>query len=198
METAPFEEEKLALPEQKFFHVSKTPTHRGRKRRFPGSIPLRMVWKPQPHGLTAKRQPGVLGTSATRGGQDPIPGSTNRGRNRWPPGSIPPRTVWKPQSDIRRKSHPRIRNPSIHLQPQQTGVKNGGPPGSMPSRTCGNPNLGFVKPASPGEDNIPYPDHNPYIFNSYKPGTKTVVPWVDTAPHGVETPVRTASATWGR
>ena len=34
-------------PAQKSFHVSTTPTTRGRKRRFPGSIPPRRVWKPQ-------------------------------------------------------------------------------------------------------------------------------------------------------
>ena len=43
---------------------------------------------------------------------------------------------------------------------------------------CGNPNLIFVEPTPPGENELP----------SNKPGTKTVVYRVDTAPHDVETP----------
>ena len=35
------------------FHISTTPTTRRRKRRSPGSIPPRRVWKPQPNWLVA-------------------------------------------------------------------------------------------------------------------------------------------------
>ena len=53
------------------------------------------------------------------------------------------------------RSHPRIINPSIHLQLQQTGDENGGLPGRYRPAQCANPNLGFVEPAPPGEDKIP-------------------------------------------
>ena len=42
-------EEKLPSPDQKSFHISTTRTTPGRKRRSPGSIPPRRVWKPQPN-----------------------------------------------------------------------------------------------------------------------------------------------------
>ena len=40
-------------PDEKSFNILITPTSRGRKRRSPGSIPPRTVWKPQPHRLVA-------------------------------------------------------------------------------------------------------------------------------------------------
>ena len=62
----------------------------------------------------------------------------------------------------------------------------------MPPRTCGNPNLGFVEPAPSatraGDGPIPGSEILPYIYDSNKPGTTTVVLRVNTAPHGVETP----------
>ena len=42
---------KVPSPDQKSFHTSATPTHRGQKRRSPGSIPFTTVWKPQPLSL---------------------------------------------------------------------------------------------------------------------------------------------------
>ena len=39
-------------------------------------------------------------------------------------------------------SHPRVINPSIHLQTQQTGDKNGDLPGRYRPARCGNPNSG--------------------------------------------------------
>ena len=41
-----------------------------------------------------------------------------------------------------------------------------------------------------GEVKVPSPDQKmfPCLYISNKPGTKTVIPRVDTAPHGVETP----------
>ena len=46
-------EDKLPSPGQKSFHISTTPTTRGRKRRSPGSMTPRKVWKPQPTWLVA-------------------------------------------------------------------------------------------------------------------------------------------------
>ena len=42
-------EDQFPSPGQKSVHMSTAPTTRGRKRRSPGSIPSRSVWKPQPH-----------------------------------------------------------------------------------------------------------------------------------------------------
>ena len=109
---------------------------------------------------------------------------TNRGRKRLSPGSIEPRTVWKPQPHSgcllnpnlgfqshhhpgRITCHPRIRNPSIHLQPQQTGDENSDPPGQYRSARCGNPNLGFEGPAPPWEDKVQSQDHKSFhIFTT--------------------------------
>ena len=41
--------------------------------------------------------------------------------------------------------------------------------------------------AAPGEDKVLSPEILPYIYNANKPETNTVMPRVDTAPHGVET-----------
>ena len=46
-------EDKLPSPDQKYFHVSTTAANRGRKRRSPGSLPLRTVWNPNRIWLVA-------------------------------------------------------------------------------------------------------------------------------------------------
>ena len=83
-------------------------------------------------------------------------------------------------------------NPSIHLQLQHTGDEHGCPPGQYRAARSGNPNLGFVEPAPSatraGYGPIPGSEILPYIYDSSKPGTTTVVLRVNTAPHGVETP----------
>ena len=80
-------------------------------------------------------------------------------------------------------------NPSIHLQLQHTGDEHGCPPGQYRPARCGNPNLGFVEPAPSATrarcGPIPGSEILPYIYDSNKPGTTTVVLPVETAPHGV-------------
>ena len=44
----------------------------------------------------------------------------------------------------RLRSHPRIRNPSISLQFQQTGNQDGDPTGRYRPTRCGNPNSGYT------------------------------------------------------
>ena len=105
--------------DQKSVHISTAPTTRGRKRRFPRSIPPRRVWKPQPHWVIAdwlglmepargERCPSGQRRGPAAPGEDkfPFPGqksvhisttSTTRGRKRRSPGPIPPRRVWKPR-----------------------------------------------------------------------------------------------------
>ena len=41
-----------------------------------------------------------------------------------------------------------------------------------------------------GQGPIPGSEILSYLYNSNKPGTMTVIPRVDTAPHGVETPTK--------
>ena len=52
--------------------------------------------------------------------------------------------------------------------------------------------LGFMEPAPLGEkgEKTPSPDHNSffYMYNSIKMGTQAMIPRVDTATHGVQTP----------
>ena len=103
----------------KSVHISTAPITRGRKRRLPGSIPPRRVWKPQPH-LVIVDWLGLMepargescpsgqrrGRAAPGGETFPSPGQkyfhtcttpTTRGQKRRSPGSTPPRRVWKPQ-----------------------------------------------------------------------------------------------------
>ena len=60
-------EDSFPSPDQKFFHAY-TPTTRRRKRSSPGSIPLRIVWKPQPHQPIADWLVFVCKVIASRGG----------------------------------------------------------------------------------------------------------------------------------
>ena len=77
---------------------------------------------------------------------------TNREQKQWSPGSIPPRTLWKPHPGVLKSLnhpgriiyHPRIINPSLHLQLQYTGDEHGFPQARYRPARCGNPNLGFV------------------------------------------------------
>ena len=79
--------------------------------------------------------------------------TANRGRKWWSPGSIPFHTVRKLQrrlliadlAGVRGASapgedrfHPRIINPSIHVQLRRIGDENGGPPGPYRPARCGN------------------------------------------------------------
>ena len=105
---------------QKSFHISTTPTIRGRKRRSLGTTPPRKVWKPQSNWVVAD----WLGRMPAGG--EGCPSGQGRG--------------W----------------------------------------------------AAHGEVKVPSPDKKFFHIstNSNKPGTKTVIPRVDTAPHGVETPTQ--------
>ena len=67
--------------------------------------------------------------------------------------------------------NPRFRNPSIDLQIRQTGDENGDPPGRHRPARCGHPNptsrslIGWgsrIKPAPPGDDRFPSPDHESF------------------------------------
>ena len=64
--------------------------------------------------------------------------------------------------------------------------QNGGPPGRYHPARCGNQNLEVVEPAEPGEDRFSSPDQKSVstMYYSNEPGTKTVVPRADIAPHG--------------
>ena len=112
-------EDKLPSPDQYFFHISTTPTTQGQKRRSPGSMPPRKVWKPQPNWLVADwlrlmepaRRESCL-SEQRRGpatpGEDRVSSpelksfhvsttQTTWGRKRGSPGPILPRTVLKPK-----------------------------------------------------------------------------------------------------
>ena len=115
----PAGEDEFTSPGQESFHISTTPTTRGRKRRSPGSIPPRRVGKRQPHWVIADWL-GLLeparGESCLLGqrrgpaapGEDkfPSPGQeifyiyttlTTWVQKRRFPWSIPPRWMWNPQ-----------------------------------------------------------------------------------------------------
>ena len=72
------------------------------------------------------------------------------------------------------------------------------PPGRHRPARCGQPQshwrianwLGLVEPGLPGKDIGSHPRIIilQYSYDSNKPGTKTTISLVDTAPHGVETP----------
>ena len=101
VEPAPPGEDKVPSPDQKYCHTSTTSTNRGRKRRLPGSIPPRIVWKHRPgqrHPETITSHPQIRNPRMTLQLQQT--GDENGG----PPGSIPPRTLWKPQPRDRRSN----------------------------------------------------------------------------------------------
>ena len=118
------------------------------------------------------------------------------------PGSISPRTVWTPQPGVRSsqslrhpgriKSHPRITNPSIHLQLQQTGDEKCDAPGPYRPTRCGNPNPGFVEPASPGEDKVSSSDDK-----SFHTSTTPTKRGITGGPPGRYRPARRVNANLG-
>ena len=152
-------EDRLSSPEYKSFTISTAPTTRGRKRRSPGSIPPRRVWKPQPHWLVADWM-GLMepargescssgqrrGLAAPREAMFPSPDQksfhisptpTPRGQKRTSPGSIPLRTVWKPQPHLMVADWLRLMEPTRGescLSEQRRG------------------------PAAPGEDRVSSPE----------------------------------------
>ena len=76
------------------------------------------------------------------------------------------------------RSHPRITNPFIHLRVYhyKPGAKTVVPRVDTAPPQCGNPDVGFVDPSPPGEDNIPSPDHKSFhtSTNPTNRGQKTV------------------------
>ena len=133
-------------------------------------------WSIPPRTM-CKSQLGVRRANATRGRESPIPvseilpsicNSNTSGTKKVPPRSTPPRTVWNPQlhrlSWSQRhpawtRSHPRIRNHSIHLQLQHAEDENGRPRAIPPwtmwktqiHRLTAN-SAGVRGPAAPRED----------------------------------------------
>ena len=111
-------EDNFPFPDRNSFHVSTIPANRGRQRRSPGAIPLRTVWKPQPHCLVAywlkRLMEPARGESCPLGqrrslaapGEDRISSpdekslqtskTTQGGKQRFA-GSILPGAVWQPQ-----------------------------------------------------------------------------------------------------
>ena len=136
------------------------------KRRSFGSIQSRTVWKPQPHWLLAKPQPGVRRASATQGGQDLIPGS-----------EIPPYIYNSSETGDKNGGPPNRYRPARCGNPNPTGF--------LPTL-----NLGCLDPAAPGEDNMSSPDHKSFhtFTITTNRGGNGGAPWVDTAPHDGETP----------
>ena len=97
-----------------------------------------------------------------------------RGRKRRSPGSMPPRMVWKLEPNWLVANWLRLMDPvsgESCLSGQRRGL------------------------SSPGEDRVLSPDQKSFHIsttNSNNLGTKTGIPRVDTAPHGVETPTTLA------
>ena len=112
-------EDKFPSSGQKSFHISTTPSNRGRKCRSPGSMPPRKVWIPQPNWMFAN---WLRLMEPARGESAPLANvevSPYRGR------------IW---------SYPRNRNPFISLQ--LTPLSFGQPlrsPGLVLPRTMWNP-----------------------------------------------------------
>ena len=111
-------EDKFLSPDQKYFRISTTPTNRGRKRRSPGSIPPRRVWKPQPHRVIADWL-GLMEPARS----ESCPSGQRRG----------------PAEPGEHNFQSRIRYPSISLQLQHPGDENADPLGRYRPAGCGNP-----------------------------------------------------------
>ena len=112
--------DKLPYADEKYFHTSTTPTTRARKQRSPGLIPLRTVWKHQPHWpvadwlrvmepVRAESCPSGQHRGRAANAKDRVlsPNQkfvkisttlTTGGPKRISPRPMPPRTLWKPQN----------------------------------------------------------------------------------------------------
>ena len=138
---------------KKIIHISAPSTTWEQRRRFPGSIPPRRVWKPHPHWLVA------------------VSWSLNAGR------VVHLTNVEVPSNPERTRSHPRIRKSSISLGPQQSWSRDGDCPGLNRPAGYGKPNPAYWllshieiprkegcptgqlrSPAAPGEDRVSSPD----------------------------------------
>ena len=139
--------------DKKIVHISATSITREQRREFPASIPPRRVWKPHPHWWVAvswRLSPGRV---------------------------IPLANVSVLPNPERARSHPRTRNSSISLRPQQPGSRDRDPPGLNRPAGYGNSNpahwlLSHIEiprteccppgqlqsPAAPGEDRVSSPD----------------------------------------
>ena len=160
-------EDNFPSPDQTYFQVLTTPTARGRKRRSPGSIPPRTVWKLEPHWLVADwlrlMEPAWVESGPSGQHRDPsAPGEDKV--------SSPDEKSFLP------------------LKLQQPGDENRYPPGRYRLARCGNPNphrliadwLGLMEPArgescpsgqrrgraAHGEDKVPSPDQNSFQIST--------------------------------
>ena len=112
-------EDNFPSPDQKLFGIFIIETTRGGKRRTSVSIPVRRVWKPQPHWVIAD----WIGPIELARGE-----------------SCPRVNAEVPQQPGRKSSHLRIRNVSISLQLEQSVEENADLPGRYRPAGCGNPN----------------------------------------------------------
>ena len=130
---------------------------------------------------------------------------TNRGRKRWSPGRYRPARFGNPNLGFVDPAPPwEDKIPSSDQKSFHTftttinrGRKRWSP-GSITPRTMWK--LQFVEPATPRENKVPSPDHKSFHTSTTPPNrgqTGDKNPRVDTAPHGVETPMRRASHTRG-
>ena len=146
------------------------------------------MWKPQPHCLIddclrdeSCPSGQCRGPAAPWEDNFPSPDQksflicttpTNCGRKRGSPGSIPLRTVWKPQAYFFKL------------------LIGWGSWSQCAAIVASRDNVEV--PQHPGRIIIPESNVLSYLFYSNKRGTKTVIPRVDTTPHGVETPTQGA------
>ena len=160
-------EYRVPSPDQKSFHISTTPTTRGRKRRPPRSITPSTVWKSQPHWLIADRLelmeparcescPSGQCRGPAASGEDNVPSPdlksfyisetpTTAGRKLSSHGSIPPRTVWKFQLRWLIADWLELLE-SAHGESFSSGRRRG--------------------PVAPGENRFPPSNHNSFLIST--------------------------------
>ena len=114
-------EDNFTSPGEKSFHISTTPTTRGRKRRSSGPVPPRKVWKPEPIWLVADWLRLI----------EPVPDeSCLSGQRRGPAAPGEDMVLFLDQK-------------SFHISTtnfNHLGFENGNPPGRYCPARCGNPN----------------------------------------------------------
>ena len=174
----------FSSPDEKTFNIGKSPTSSVWKRRSPGSIPPRTVWKPQSHWLVTVSWNLRAGRVVSLANVEvsPHPGRT--------------------------RSHSRIGKSSISLRPQQPGNREGdcsqlyrlaGYRNSNPTgwllplkeipRKEGYASGQRRSPAAPREDRVSSPAKKCFYVCTIRTRapTKAVILQVDTARNGVKT-----------
>ena len=163
--------------DQKFAHISTTPTTRGRKRTFPGSILSRSVWRPQSH-LVIADCPGLM--DPTRGECCPSVqrrGPAAHGEDKVPSPGGKFAHIYNPKILGTKTTSPRSKQPRNMCKPQSRWAIADCPGLMETARGECCPLVPRRGPAAHGEDKFPSPGQKvAYIYTTQNVGDENAQP----------------------